>query len=89
MLRKVNWGLCIFSLVLAIVEIVLALMGQMLPVFLYIVVAGVGLAAVLWFVAQWQRDDSAIRAAIIALAVFVLCLVLCFVQMFLLLKTLL
>lgn len=89
MLRKVNWGLCIFSLVLTVIEIAAALMGQLLLAFSYVVVAGVGVTAILWFAAQWQRDDSAIRAATIALAVFVLCLIICFIQMFSLLHTML
>lgn len=91
MLRKVNWGLCIFSLVLAMLQIVTAFTDFMLltAVVPYVVVPGVALTAALWFAAQWKRDDSAIRAATIALAVFVLCLGICFIQMFLLLKTLL
>ncbi len=91
MLRKVNWGLCIFSVVLAVLQILGMFLDSMLlpAAALYVVVPGVALAAVLWFVAQWKCDDSAVRAATIALGVFVLCLGLCFIQMFLLLGTLL
>lgn len=90
MLHKVNWGLCIFSVILAMMEILSVFTNSVLlmAVIPYIVVFGVALAAVLWFVAQWKCDDRAIRAATIALAVFVLCLGICFVQIFLLLKSL-
>ncbi|MBS5145230.1 MAG: hypothetical protein KHY89_06920 [Butyricicoccus pullicaecorum] len=89
MLSKVNRGLCIFSVVLAIIEIVAVCMNRSLFAFSYVVLAGVGVTSIVWFVAQWKRDDRAVRAATIALAVFVLCLVICCMQLFSSLRTML
>lgn len=87
MLKKFNWVVCGVAIVLAVLEIVATLTGAagmllavaMLP---KVIMGGVCLSAVLWLVAQWKRDDSAARPAMLALVCFALCAVFWLIQLF-------
>ncbi len=91
MLQKANKVLCICSVILAMIQLGAAFLGQiqMLQIMPNIVFAGVCVSAVSWIAAQWKCDDAAIRTATIALVIFLVSEAICVIQMFLLLKILL
>ncbi len=78
MLKKLNWCICILSIVLSVLSLVSLVGGDMglllaMAILPKTVTAGVCVSAVLWIVAWWRRDDAAARPAMIA----VICLVVC------------
>ncbi len=89
MLQKVNKGLCICSIILAIVQACAIFTSNLLFITPVIVLAGVCISAASWIAAQWKRDDTAIRTATIALVIFLLSEAIWVIQMFSLLKILL
>ncbi len=89
MLQKANKVLCICSVLLAIVQLGAAFLGQLLPIVPNLAFAGVCISAVSWIAAQWRCEDAASRTAAIALVIFLVSEAICVIQMFSLLKILL
>ncbi len=89
MLQKVNKGLCICSIILAVIQAGAIFTSNILLITPVIVLAGVCMSTVSWIVAQWTYEDAAIRTATIALVIFLLSETIWGIQMFSLLKILL